>query len=283
VLHWWRKRMNEIVLKESQGVSFWSDKFDENTRVRLLYAYRDAAEQYNLGVPTASARDLLLREKGVFFLVQSGLESSEDFFRYVMECSDDMMPSVVEAMSHGCASINTWGRHAYASFERSVEVIFRNDRISYELINQEMVEFSSKELHSSIVSPTLTLLADPQGLGKVERAYQDALKEISNGNPGNAITDAGTALQELLETLGCDGNSLGPLIKSARKMDLIAAHDVRMLDGIEKIMHWVSADRSELGDAHKSTDASVNDAWLIVHIVGALILRLAQGNKRLTN
>ena len=46
-------------------------------------------------------------------------------------------------------------------------------------------------------------------------------------------------------------------------------------------MHWVSADRSEMGDSHKAeTTLTRDDAWLTVHVVGALILRLASEGGR---
>jgi diacylglycerol kinase len=48
-----------------------------------------------------------------------------------------------------------------------------------------------------------------------------------------------------------------------------------MTSAIESVMHWVSADRSTSGDAHQVGSAAIEDAWLTVHIVGALILRLA--------
>src|SRR5437867_3146024 len=44
--------------------------------------------------------------------------------------------------------------------------------------------------------------------------------------------------------------------------------------GVERIGEWVSADRSARGDAHAVTDADADDAWLAVHVVGALLLRL---------
>jgi hypothetical protein len=53
-----------------------------------------------------------------------------------------------------------------------------------------------------------------------------------------------------------------------------------MLDAIEKAMHWVAADRSEMGDAHHATQATREDAWLIVHVVGAVMVRLASGQQR---
>lgn len=121
----------------------------------------------------------------------------------------------------------------------------RKHRISYELIEGHMIEHSSRELHQTVVAPTLTLLAGKQDWKSVETAYRNALEEIARSKPDDAITDAGTALQAALELLGCDGNALGPLIKSARKKGLIAAHDTPIGEAVERIMHWVSADRSE--------------------------------------
>jgi hypothetical protein len=45
-------------------------------------------------------------------------------------------------------------------------------------------------------------------------------------------------------------------------------------------MHWVAADRSQSGESHHASDATRDDAWLIVHIVGAFIVRLAAGGER---
>ena len=113
----------------------------------------------------------------------------------------------------------------------------------------------------------------------MERAYQDALRELAGGDPADAITDAGTALQEALTVAGAKGNALGPLLKSARQLGLLRAHDAALEEGIVKLVDWVSADRSTLGDAHKASQARREDAWLTVHVVGALILRLAGGKR----
>lgn len=114
----------------------------------------------------------------------------------------------------------------------------------------------------------------------MEKAYRAALEEIHNGKPDDAITDAGTALQETLELLGCEGNSLGPLIKSARNRGLLGPHDTPLLESLVSVMNWVSADRSTKGDAHNTDDVSRDDAWLTVHVVGAVILRLLRGGAR---
>jgi hypothetical protein len=47
-----------------------------------------------------------------------------------------------------------------------------------------------------------------------------------------------------------------------------------MAEALEKIIDWVESDRSEKGDAHNARPATREDAWLTVHIVGAVILRL---------
>jgi hypothetical protein len=153
--------------------------------------------------------------------------------------------------------------------------VLREHRISFELIEGEMVPLASQELHAEAVAPTLRLLSGRGGWEKVEAAYQDALRELADGKPADAITDAATALQEALVALGCKGNALGSLAKSARGKGLLAPHDVPMIDMVEKLIDWVSADRSAKGDAHQATQPSLEDGWLMVHIVGALILRLA--------
>ena len=126
-----------------------------------------------------------------------------------MRCDDETVPTVIEAMSLACNdsrlnhSTGNWRRTA--TFDDKVNVILREHRISYELTKGRMVPFSTKELHEAVVAPSLRLLAGHLNLEKVESAYQAALEEITNGKAANAITDAGTALQEMLAALGCEG------------------------------------------------------------------------------
>src|SRR5437899_3335340 len=79
-------------------------------------------------------------------------------------------------------------------------------------------------------------------------AYQKALEKISSGEPESAITAAGTALQETLRACGCNGNSIGDLASDARKKGLLARHDPKLASGIQSMIEWVGADRSEKGD-----------------------------------
>lgn len=142
-----------------------------------------------------------------------------------------------------------------------------------------MISFKSDELLHEAVEPTLRLLVGSK-YKAAHDSYLKALKEISQNEGADAITDAGTALQETLTSLGCKGNALGPLLKDARKAGLLAGHDQNLVDGILRFADWASADRSESGDAHKHSDATTADAWLMVHVVGALIVRLVDPVKR---
>lgn len=269
-----RERLKKIAEQESKGASFWTRTFTKETRVRILHAFGDVAK-YNIDECALIARGLILRDEGWTYLTSSSIVEVDDFFEYAVKCPDDMMPTVIEAMYESMSPRLVSGVYPQL-FQGEVETILRESRVSYDLINGQMVEFSSREMHVAVVAPVLKLLATNKNYSAVEVAYQDALREISDGKGADAITDAGTALQEMLNALGCKGNALGPLIKNARAKGIVAAHDVRLLDGLDVIMTWVSADRSESGDAHSSTQAAVEDAWLTVHVVGALILRLAK-------
>jgi hypothetical protein len=279
-LHFQRKRAAERAAREAAGESLWTTQFDERVRIRILHSFKDSVNDH---LPYELARGLLLRRAGLLWLVGQSLDAAQDLLNYLLQCSDDMVPSVIEVMSHVCNDPGIKQRTANWEsdvFDGLVNGILREERISFELVKSEMIEFSSKEIHQEVVAPALQLLAGRRDLANVESAYQDALKEISKGAPSNAITDAGTALQEMLQALGCTGNSLGPLIKSAREHGFLAPHDSPMLGAMVKVLDWVSADRSERGDAHEVSGAGIDDAWFTVHIVGAAILRLSKATPR---
>ncbi len=73
---------------------------------------------------------------------------------------------------------------------------------------------------------------------------------------------------------------MGTLVNSAKSKGLLASHDVNLTNAIESGLKWVAAERNERSDAHKTEERPIADAWLIVHVVGAFILRLAQKEGR---
>jgi hypothetical protein len=195
------------------------------------------------------------------------------------------MPGVVEAIhlalltyAHSMGVGYSINPMRYDDFKAEVQEILEEERVAFDFSNGRMVPFESKELFQGTIEPAIQLLHEPR-FKAAETAYRDALEEVGNGKGGDAITDASTALQELLVVLGCSGNSLGALIKSARTRGLLAAHDERLTKAITDVVEWVAADRTATGDAHKADNAPKADAWFMIHVVGALIVRLASGER----
>lgn len=211
--------------------------------------------------------------------IQEGLYIENSILQAVETADSEHMPSLIEATLIALRQLDA---PKASTLERHINDVLYEHRISYDLVDGQMVAFRSKELHEQVVEPSLRLLSGRASWHKVEAAYQDALREIAGGSPADAITDACTALQEALTLLGCEGNALGKLVKSAKSKGLLAPHDSQLTEGIQKIADWVAADRSESGDSHKaSTGVTRDDAWFTVHVVGALILRLAGGSRKL--
>jgi hypothetical protein len=283
MLHHRRKRLEELAKLEAEGQSFWTEKFEMTVRTKIVHALDDFSGSSEIEVASL-ARGLILRDEGLPFLVNPRQSEWYDFVNYIGDeevCSNEMVPSVIEAIYVALDNVHAGAWESVAErFATVISEILREHRISFDLINGQMVEFSSRELHVSVVAPTLSLLSRKNEFGRVETAYQNALGEISDGKASNAITDAGVALQEMFSALGCKGSSLGPLIKSAMSKGLIVGHDERMVGAIRDMMDWVSADRSTTGDAHQASEAAIDDAWLTVHVVGALLLRLAGASRR---
>lgn len=264
-----RQRLEQIAQAEAQGQNFWTPEFDKRARGRIAALVQQLGTGA-VAMVSKEAIELLLREEGLYV--------DKSILVSLMKAHDNVLPSLIEATLLAVRRISD---SRASSLEQDIAEVLNEHRISYDLINGEMIAFQSKELHQEVVAPVLRLLPGRPDWGKVEAAYQAALREISEGNPADAITDAGTALQEALTLLGCQGNALGSLIKSAKSKGLLAPHDSQLTQGIERIANWVAADRSESGDSHKaSTAITRDDAWLTVHVVGALVLRLAAGSPR---
>lgn len=207
-----------------------------------------------------------------------------DFDGCIENGDNEMMPTIIEAFMMACSDGEVQSMtgipDADGELRQSINSLFREYRVGYQLADDMMVPLSSFELHTSVIVPAIRLLSHSHGWESVEKPFLEALDEIKKGNAGNAITDSATALQEALKLLGCQGTSLGPLINSGIRNGIILAHDRPMLDSIEKVLHWVSADRNNLGDAHNSAEPAIEDAWFTVHIVGAILVRLNQQTLR---
>lgn len=265
-----RKRLADFEAREAAGESLWTEEIPRSARVKIA-ANWDALEndaRYGPGDAVRGFIRALMRH-------HAGVENPIDSSRHWLNIEDpDLSLSYLEAVMLAYKDV---AHEDMTGFERWVNRVFTDHRIAYRMVEGQIVPLSSDELHVEVVEPTLRLLVGSR-FESAHAAYLKALKEISD--PGDAITDAATALQELLVALGCKGGSLGPLWTSAKKKGLVTAHDKRLIDGIGEFMDWANADRSTTGDAHKHSDATRADAWLMVHVVGALIVRLVQADLR---
>ncbi|AIF41817.1 hypothetical protein HX89_13830 [Dermacoccus nishinomiyaensis] len=219
----------------------------------------------------------LSQEVRFMLLTDLGDDSAPSRSSDWQSCTDtDICLSALEALMHVAK------RHDAAAAEFLEEVInstFIAHRVAFKSVDFEFVPFESDALHKDVVEPTLRLLVTEKHKD-AHASFLAALKQIAAGDAGNAITDAGSALQHVLQDLGCSGNALGPLWADAKKKGLVTGHDKNLLDGISAFINWASADRSTTGDAHKNSTASLPDAWLMVHVTGALILRLTDTTPR---
>lgn len=226
---------------------------------------RAAAQIQGPGPFEVRVAELLRREGGWTV----GRSVSSDWI--IRDLASELMQDTLAALWITISEVSS--RETANLFAHDVNEVLAEHRIAFKFVDGELIPFSSDELLQVVVEPALRLLVGQKFAG-AHSAYLDALKEIGDGHPADAITDAGTALQECLVALGCKGNALGGLIKDAKRDGLLGSHDQGLIDGIEKFMHWASADRSTTGDAHRTSSAVTADAWLMVHIVGALMVRL---------
>jgi hypothetical protein len=95
--------------------------------------------------------------------------------------------------------------------------------VKFKFVDGQVIPLESEELHAAVVEPVLRLFYGRPDRAAAQGAYPKALEEISKSDAGDAITDAATALQETLEALGCEGNSLGTLVASTQSRAAISA------------------------------------------------------------
>jgi len=265
--------------REAAGESFWTETLPPEAIRKIAQAIEDAeatarGDTFLFHDLVLRVRDTVTRDTGA-----PNLPASPE--RLVAVNDTGVALSYVEA-TYKVLREQYQSEPLAEEFAETVNTALLAHRVRYRFIPEDgqIVPLDSQELHSAVVEPALVLLRGKRDFADAHESYLNALKELSESEPANAITDAGTAFQQTLEALGCEGNSLGPLIKSAKSKGLLARHDAQLEAGIKSFMDWVSADRSEKGDSHKPGSKELGDAWLMVHVVGALIVRLAGESSR---
>lgn len=134
-------------------------------------------------------------------------------------------------------------------------------------------------MHSEVLRPATILLGDDPAYKTASDAFQSALTRLSKGETDVALTQAATALQEFFRALGVEGNSVSDQLDTAQRQKVISPADRSLM---KPLIGWVNADRSDRGNAHRHREGDVTkaDAWLMMHVVGALMVRLSNREPR---
>lgn len=276
-----RKELERIVQLEKEGQSFWTVSFSEIVKNKLLIAFAESTRQ-NIAFQEV-ARGILLKDLGRFYLLDPNLRKYEDFQKYFLSASDEDFVSVIEAsqIAIGDPSLHEYRMYLlhFEHFRNEVNRILLENRISFQLIGNEMVEHKSQIMFNDILEPLLVQTSNDPKLAGINKSFSEALAELSKGKTANSITDASRALEEALRFIGATGSGTGDLFKDARKRGILKPHDQPLFEVLAKAMAWVGAQRSNEGDAHAHTNPSSSEAWTTIYICGALILRILESAK----
>ena len=284
-----RKRNDQRTRAHEAGEALWREDLDVNARRKLAYAvenfFSGTGEGFGMTDPWGLVQRAVLEDLGLSDLGGWAGRPELDVVDALKQAHEDVVFSILEAVLRfgAIASVESMGgvsredRWAYErrlpTLRSTIETVLREHWVKVDLVGDQFVGFDSRVLHEDVVRPALSLLGDTTGMEAAETAFLGALREIHEGSPEDAITDATTALQEALGGLGARGNTVSKCIDAAVRMGLLTDYD-------RKLGEWLEADRSNKGDAHNAAPASPSDAWLVVHVVGSLLVRLLDHRTR---
>lgn len=216
------------------------------------------------------------------------LTPQEDLDTFALnEATDDEIIKVAESyfvavsyVKEKNPEIGFYVDRAAEEYEGRINGIFTNHNLPYLAVDGRVLSHQSDAMQKLVLEPAITFLRGQPRFAAAEKAFADALDELRQGRPPDAITDVSRALQELLVELGGEGNTVSKAGRTAIKRGLLMSHDKHLLDAVELLFRWIEANRSERGDAHKTTDASQADARLAINIAGAIFVWLAEARTR---
>jgi hypothetical protein len=164
-----------------------------------------------------------------------------------------------------------WLQDAEQAFLADVDRALRGS--AFAVSGREIVRRDELGAAVLVDEPLAALLAHDPALRAVDAKLQEALRELEQGRPADAVTDAGTALQMLFEHLGYSGKQLGEQIAAARKGGWLNGVNAPLAEALDAVARWVASIRNQRGDAHHGPDPDPRDADLVVRMVGLLLLR----------
>lgn len=173
-----------------------------------------------------------------------------------------------------------WGDNTFTLFFNTDDFVERtndlllDERVNLTFIDSRLRPRENEPLHTDLMQPTEAFLSNDERFSTAETAYMEASSSLAAGHYGQAITAAASALQDTLRAFGATGQTLASQINSARSRNLIMAHDAKLFEMVKMATDWLTADRSNRGNAHGASSATRADAQLAIHIAASIMLRL---------
>lgn len=279
----------DMAEREAAGVSLWTEALDSTARNKLAACVRNQLWDDRDGRDAETLLSAITQDvsdaAGVVSRVDEvpelfGRQSIDDFVDSIRD--PDVSPAIIFGLIEGfwrwqaVRDEEFIARHprSRALLRDRITEILDDHRIGFVFVDGDFLPRSGSIADQEILVPTVEFLTGDPAFADADATYREALKAIQHRQPDEAITKACTALQSVLTALGCGAEKLSKQIALAVGKGLLAKHD-------KPLESWLTADRSNLGSAHPGDGTAVReDAWLTVHVVGAIILRLARGRAR---
>lgn len=286
-----RARRHRAADRESAGESLWTETLSLEARNRLAACVRDQltgdAMDGDMSEFLYSIAQTVCDAAGATGLVEEFPEGTG--ILYDFEFVDHIRnPLTEQGVVFGLIE-GLWRQHAdwagtgvqtderaCESLTAKITEILEDHRIGLVFVNGQFLPRSGSSLDAGLLVPALEFLTGDARFADADAMYNEALAAIRDRQPNEAITKACTALQSLLAAMGCGARTDKLSTQFAQAIDtgLLAKHD-------KPLQGWLMADRGNLGSAHPGeTPANRDDAWLTVHVVGSIILRLSRGEGR---
>ncbi len=275
-------RRRQLAEHEAVGEVVWGDDIDPSIARRVkaaLFEMSNAAERVfqsadrHRSINAASGPDTIGTEQAL-----AGDGSSAERLDAVGAAVHAMFR--LEKNDDEEVDVSGWNRqyeaprYQAAEFAELVNDILLGSRVDWAYTEGYFQPRGNTVLHEQLVKPATILLGSDPKFTSASDGLQLAITRLSDGSTDAAITDAASAVQEFFRALDVGGNSISDQLNAAANKGIISAVDRKLL---QPIIAWVNADRSERGNAHHHRDGDVSrsDAWLMIHVASALIVRLS--------
>jgi len=284
-----RKKAADEAAARARGenVDYLRKDAPEGFRWQLWYALQaafnngsyDARDRQRAGFGALHAH--LREEYGVGRLSRSAAASDwvEDLGQFVLQnaTTPQLMDVIDGAVTGVIVSQDRYlGGEVMSKFFATMRQRMSEHKLAYDIVEGQVVEKDSEELHREVVVPALTLLHGRARFKDAERQYCEALDELAKGNWADAITDANAAVEVVARTvLGHQQGQLPGMLHELRKKGLFGDPQEGRLRKVVDGFTELADIRNKEGDAHgNSSDRGT--AWLAVHWAGALIVYLVE-------